>query len=226
MKRSQPQNALDREVQEVNALITGPIACTAEDLADRARAFDMFRKSYRKNEAMEENRALLKDKYARGKELGNEVNESRNGIKSFTNKIEQIRKENAMRGLVDPNGEVLKTPEEEELQLKVNKLKMRYQEQYNELKELKAEIERIQNLLERSRERMQKDFESWLNVMIRQMGAASASGMAQTTQQSTLNTSSKMQSSGNFGASVSDPKVGQDLQAFYKARDAIYQDLK
>ena len=48
-----------------------------------------------------------------------------------------------MRGLVDPNGEVLKTPEEEELQLRVNKLKMRYQEQYNELKELKAEIERI-----------------------------------------------------------------------------------
>jgi len=38
-----------------------------EDLADRAKAFDMFRKSYRKNEAMEENRALLKDKYARGK---------------------------------------------------------------------------------------------------------------------------------------------------------------
>jgi hypothetical protein len=48
----------------------------------------MFRKSYRKNEAMEENRNLLKDKYARGKELGNDVNESRNAIKSLTNKIE------------------------------------------------------------------------------------------------------------------------------------------
>ena len=54
-------NALDREVMEVNQMITAPIACTAEDLADRARAFDMFRKSYRKNEAMEENRNLLKD---------------------------------------------------------------------------------------------------------------------------------------------------------------------
>jgi hypothetical protein len=30
----------------------------------------MFRKSYRKNEAMEENRNLLKEKYARGKSLG------------------------------------------------------------------------------------------------------------------------------------------------------------
>jgi len=108
--------ALDREAAEVNAFITAPIACTAEDLADRARAFDLFRKSYRKNEAMEENRTLLKEKYARGKELGNDVNESRNKIKALTNKIEQIRKENAMRGLVDASGEVLKTPEEEQLQ--------------------------------------------------------------------------------------------------------------
>lgn len=152
----------------MNSFITGPIACTSEDLADRARAFDMFRKSYRKNEAMEENRALLKEKYSRGKELGNDVNDSRNAIKTLTNKIEQIRKENAMRGLVDPStGEVLKTPEEEQLQGQTNKLKMKYQDHYNELKELKQEIERIQNLLERSRERMQKDFESWLNVMVR-----------------------------------------------------------
>jgi hypothetical protein len=36
-------------------------------------------------------------------------------IKTLTNKIEQIRKENAMRGLVDANGEIIKTPEEDEL---------------------------------------------------------------------------------------------------------------
>lgn len=73
-----------------------------------------------------------------------------------------------MRGLVDPStGEVLRTPEEENLQTQTNKFKLKYQDQYNELKELKAEIERIQNLLEPSRERMQKDFESWLNVMVR-----------------------------------------------------------
>lgn len=49
-----------------------------EDLADRAKAFEHFRKSYRKNEAMEDNRNLLKDKYARGKALGGSVNEVRN----------------------------------------------------------------------------------------------------------------------------------------------------
>ena len=97
-------------------MVNGPIKCSPEDLADRAKAFDMFRKSYRKNEAMEENRNLLKEKYARGKQLGESVNNSRNQIKSLTNKIEQIRKENALRGLVDENGEIMKTNEEDQLQ--------------------------------------------------------------------------------------------------------------
>lgn len=45
---------------------------------------------------------------------------------------------------------------------------VRYKEGYEKLKDVKAEIERIQLLLEKSRERMQKDFEKWLNVMLEQ----------------------------------------------------------
>jgi hypothetical protein len=47
---------MDKELHEANSLLTAPIHVTAEDLADRAKSFEMFRKSYRKNEAMEENR--------------------------------------------------------------------------------------------------------------------------------------------------------------------------
>jgi kinesin family protein 6/9 len=86
-----------------------------EDLADRTKAFELFRKSYRKNEAMEDNRNILKEKYARGKALGQSVNDIRNQIKDLTNQIEQIRKQNALRGLVDENGEVIRTPEENQL---------------------------------------------------------------------------------------------------------------
>jgi kinesin family protein 6/9 len=148
-------------------MVEGPINCTLEDLADRAKSFELFRKSYRKNEAMEENRELLKEKYSRGKQLGVSVNNNRQLIKDLTNKIEQIRKQNAMRGLVDESGEIIKTDEEEKIQLEISKLKQTYQTDYNELKDLKTEIERIQNLLERCRVRMQKDFEQWLAVMIK-----------------------------------------------------------
>ena len=66
---------------------------------------------------MEENRELLKERYSRGKYLGQNVNVTRNKIKELTNQIEQIRKQNALRGLVDENGEIIRTPEEEQFQL-------------------------------------------------------------------------------------------------------------
>ena len=112
-----------------------------EDLADRTKAFEHFRKSYRKNEAMDDNRALLKEKYARGKALGQSVNTIRNQIKECTTQIEQIRKENAMRGMVDDNGEILRTDDEDRLQKKIALMKQQYQFDYNELKDLKTEIE-------------------------------------------------------------------------------------
>ena len=69
--------------------------------------------------------------------------------------------------MVDESGEIIKTDEEEKIQLEISKLKQTYQCDYNELKDLKTEIERIQNLLKKSRVRMQKDFEQWMGVMIR-----------------------------------------------------------
>ena len=160
-------SGFDQQLKEAQSLVSEPIQCSLEDLADRAKSFEMFRKSYRKNEAMEENRALLKEKYGRGKQLGMSVNATRTQIKDLTNQIEQIRKQNALRGMVDDNGEIVRTDEEEALQLQINKLKQTYQKEYNELKDLKTEIERIQNLLEKCRVRMQKDFEQWLTVMIK-----------------------------------------------------------
>lgn len=71
-------------MERVNAMLTEPIQLTMEELADRAKGFEKFRKSYRKNEAMEDNRNLLKEKYKRGKELGSDVNTSRNLIKKFS----------------------------------------------------------------------------------------------------------------------------------------------
>lgn len=103
----------EKELKEAQAMLDTPVNCTLEDLADRAKSFELFRKSYRKNEAMEENRELLKEKYGRGKQLGVSVNNNRQLIKDLTNKIEQIRKQNALRGMVDESGELIKTEEED-----------------------------------------------------------------------------------------------------------------
>ena len=48
-----------------------------------------------------------------------------------------------MRGQVDTNGEIIQSAEEMNIQAKISVLKRSYQEQYQELKELKSEIDRI-----------------------------------------------------------------------------------
>ena len=185
---------------------------------------------------MEENRALLKEKYARGKQLGQNVNVTRGAIKDLTNQIEQIRKQNALRGMVDDNGELVRTPEEDQYQSQINQKKQAYATEYGELKDLKGEIERIQNLLERCRVRMQKDFEQWLEVMIKhqQRGGGAQPSPAQQPpnnrlppmqqQQQMQQPMQQQQQQQNFGST--DVKVQQNLQDFYKARDAIYEEVK
>lgn len=54
-----------------------------ELLRDRNKAFEVFRKSYRKNEVIEENKQLLRDKYEDAKRLGQAVNDSRSRISIF-----------------------------------------------------------------------------------------------------------------------------------------------
>ena len=183
-----------------------------EDLMDRTKAFEMFRKSYRRNEAMDENKTLLKEKFTMGKKLGQEVNTTRGKIKELTNKLDSLRKDNALRGMVDKDGEIIKTSEEDQLQSEINNAKGIYQSQYSELKELKGDIERIQTLLERSKERMKKDFEQWFEMMMKQYQVT--------------NTDNKSSNTGISTAIVAkDKKVNESMSAFYKARDDIYQNI-
>lgn len=47
-------------------------------------------------------------------------------------------------------------------------LRCRYKDSYGRLKGLKAEIEHLQLMLEKSRKRLQKDFEGWYEATLRQ----------------------------------------------------------
>jgi len=67
-------------------------------LADRNKAFEHFRRSYRRNEAIEENKAVLKEKYGRAKALGERVNASRGKINALKATIEQRRVVQSMAG--------------------------------------------------------------------------------------------------------------------------------
>jgi kinesin family protein 6/9 len=92
---------------------------------DRVSCFEMFRKSYRKNEVMEEHKSLLKQKFEEGKILGERVNKARLKIIQLKNQIEDLRKEKAIIGLASSNDDAYKSsPEEETITQEIEKNKM------------------------------------------------------------------------------------------------------
>ena len=142
-------------------------AVDAEILGDKKRAFALFRESYHANAAVEENKAILKKRYVAAKAMGQKVNAARTTINQITGQLKQLRAEEAEESSKsDP--ESLRQMEQE-LREKMDRCKMDYKKSFEHLRELKAEIERIQKQLEKQRIRMQGDFEKWHSVMIRDL---------------------------------------------------------
>jgi len=136
----------------------------AEALLARNAAFEAFRRSYRKNQVIEENKLLLKGKYEEAKSLGERVNGHRTQINSLKSKIEAARRERAVADVAeggDGGAEGAPSPEEEKLKIQLEDGKRSYKEGFAKLKELKSEIEHLQHLLEQSRRKLQQDFEGW-----------------------------------------------------------------
>lgn len=84
------------------------------NIQDRNKAFELFRKSYRKNEVIEENKALLKQKYELAKALGAKVNGNKKRINELKALIEQRRVQRAVGSLTDPEAATDQAPDREE----------------------------------------------------------------------------------------------------------------
>eukprot|EP00877_Chromochloris_zofingiensis_P015099 jgi/Chrzof1/9843/Cz04g18020.t1 len=141
-------------------------------LADRNKAFELFRKSYRQNEVIEENKAMLKAKYEQAKAMGAAVNASKDKINEYKAVIQQRRIQKSVAGVAegaDPEAALsAPDPEEEKAKELIEQEKEKYKDAFAQLRDLKGEIEHLQLLLEQSRQRVQKDFQQWMSLMLRQ----------------------------------------------------------
>jgi len=137
-----------------------------ELLKDRNKSFEAFRKSYRRNEVIESQKSTLREKYGSAKATGEVVNAARAKINSLKARIEQRRVERAMQAVANSGEAEGEDPEEAAMKAQMEAEKARYKENFEQLKKFKAEIEHIQHLLESSRVRLQKDFESWFETKV------------------------------------------------------------
>ncbi|KAM5163296.1 kinesin-like protein KIF6 [Mantella aurantiaca] len=128
----------------------------------RQEAFGIFKRDYPERVSIEDNKVLLKQRFAEAKSLGEEVNNVRNRINHLKGEVEKRRMQRAALGVSSSSDEQNACdPTESELRGHMEGEKKRYKTLFSRLKSLKTEIEHLQLLLEKAKVKLLKDFEDW-----------------------------------------------------------------
>ncbi|XP_071595475.1 kinesin-like protein KIF6 isoform X2 [Heliangelus exortis] len=125
-------------------------------------AFELFKRDYADNISIEDNKHLLKQRFAEAKSLGEKINEVRNKINHLKGEITRRHIQRAALAVSSPSEELnTLDPVEEKLRMQIEEEKKSYKTMFNRLKVLKVEIEHLQLLMEKIKMKLQKDFEVW-----------------------------------------------------------------
>ena len=147
--------------------ISGVLRCLDEHiLRDPPKAFLWFRGKYPGERSIEENKILLQNRIREAKESGNVATECRDEITMQKSQIEKLRRDIAIDQIsgiqridVDSNLAV-----EKRIAI-IEKMKLKFKEALERLRELKGAIEHIKHLMEKKRRKMQMDFDVWYAAM-------------------------------------------------------------
>ncbi|KAJ3362418.1 Kinesin- protein 6 [Allomyces javanicus] len=131
---------------------------------DRAVLLEAFKQTYAPMAVIEEQKSTLKQRYAEAKELGQQASQLRNEIKQCKELMSQRRAEYEAYALANP---VMASPaaieaEEAKIREAITGRTQEYRTKFQQLKELKIEIEHLQHLLDNAKLRLNTDFEAWL----------------------------------------------------------------
>ncbi|KAM9608220.1 kinesin-like protein KIF6 isoform 1-T1 [Morphnus guianensis] len=125
-------------------------------------AFEVFKQDHADSITIEDNKQLLKQKFAEAKCLGEKLNEVRIKINHLKGEITQRHVQRAALAVSSPSEELnTLDPVEEKLRMQIEEEKKSYKAMFNRMKGLKVEIEHLQLLIEKVKMKLQKDFEVW-----------------------------------------------------------------
>ncbi|KAK2535700.1 Kif6 [Columba guinea] len=125
-------------------------------------AFEVFKQDHADSITIEDNKELLKQRYAEAKCLGEKLNKVRNTINHLKGEITQRHIQRAVLAISSPSEELnTLDPVKEQLRTQIEEEKKSYKTMFNRLKGLKVEIEHLQLLMEKAKMKLQKDFEVW-----------------------------------------------------------------
>lgn len=203
------------------------VSCDVADEAvreDPRKAYEYFRQRCSINSKLEENKALLKEKYSTARALGQRVDQSRQRISYLKQTIEQLRRERAIEGIHDSQVEgAPPSAEEEKSKQAIETEKTQYKEAFEQLRGMKTEIETIQRMLEVGRARLQSDFDSWYDQVLKQQRTQMRTVDGGRTAWSTPKTaaSESAQPKQDSLPLTGNKQTDDDIRAFYRAKEEL-----
>ncbi|KAI5618808.1 kinesin-like protein KIF6 [Silurus asotus] len=194
----------------------------------RQEAFEIFRSEHEDNITIEDNKFILKQRFAEAKALGEQVNLARSSVNDLKKQLEARRMQMAAQGVVGNQPNTESDPVQERLCNQIEEEKKKYKSTFERLKGLKTEIEHVQHLLQRAKVKLQKDFQDWwIQEAARlQQNQCSESTRAGRSKDSSPRMPSSRALSTSGPASTSIPLTGDqqtdaDIMAFIKARQNL-----
>eukprot|EP00927_Polykrikos_kofoidii_P056922 TRINITY_DN51010_c0_g1_i1.p1 TRINITY_DN51010_c0_g1~~TRINITY_DN51010_c0_g1_i1.p1 ORF type:complete len:861 (+),score=182.55 TRINITY_DN51010_c0_g1_i1:264-2846(+) len=194
-----------------SAAATGVLSAeSAALLLDRNKAFEVFRKSVRRSELVDDNKRAMTELMAEAKALGEKANAARSAVGSRQQRIEKLRTQRTLETSPRVDGSdptpPPDTPEITALMADIKEHKATYQASIQRLQKVKAELGSYQAQAAQNKERLQRDFEAWFrSLQAAESGGASASGTPTTASVDDLRSSMLSQASSADSCARSTP---------------------
>ncbi|XP_068091310.1 kinesin-like protein KIF9 isoform X2 [Hyperolius riggenbachi] len=132
----------------------------------KSAAFEDFKaeRGFELNRIFKENKSILADRKRKLKELTNRINMIKREIDITSQNLNVTKLEREKQGeYISDEGQVIIDEQEFMLIVRLKDLKKQYRADYDELQDLKAEVQYCQKLVDQCRQRLLTEFEAWYN---------------------------------------------------------------
>ncbi|XP_054554737.1 kinesin-like protein KIF6 isoform X2 [Talpa occidentalis] len=159
---SPPTQSQDGPFAYRSSLLNRKTGVKEEMSLGRQEAFEIFKQDHADSVTVEDNKQILKQRFSEAKALGESINQARNKIGRLKEEITQRHMQQVALGISE-NIAVTSKPDllEEKLRSQLEEEKRRYKSMFKHLKALKVEIEHLQLLMDKTKVKLQKEFEAW-----------------------------------------------------------------
>ncbi|XP_043997846.1 kinesin-like protein KIF6 isoform X2 [Gambusia affinis] len=129
----------------------------------KREAFQLFIRDHEEHQTIEENRNILKERFAESRRHGEQLNEAKKRITELKKQLETRRRQRAAHAVTgnDTQDKEENDPLEERLCKQIKQEKVNYNSNLGCLKALNTEIEHLQLLMDRVKFKIQQDFQKW-----------------------------------------------------------------